>query len=284
MPTCRASTAYRYSLRAVGDDGSTASAAVSGTFTTQGEAGEEIGSPYTQFFDDGTDSYWVARGFERYLPFTVTGYTGSETLTNFPVLVDVRKADTNGFSYDDFYRADGSDMAFVDDNGHLIPHEIDTWNRNGQSLIWVRLPRMNNGTTFTMCYRSPMLDPLPDVGNAFEKYVGVWHMNEKENGVVSLKDSTTNNLPGESHAQSTAYNNGRIGYARRVAQEPGASSTSGNIVVYDHDDILRTGVGNVFTYSCWSKLVDNTPGWAYLVSRRVDDYSAGWGIQYHDTN
>ena len=279
-------TAYAYALRAVGNDAEETDP-VTGMFTTGGEPGETIGSDYTKFFDDGTNACWVVKGFERYLPFTVTGYTGTETLTNFPVLVDVRDTDTNGFRYSDFYHYDGSDMAFVDDTGHIIPHEIDTWNKNGMSLIWVRLPRMNNGTTFTMCYRSPLIDPLPDVGNTFEKYVGVWHMNETQNGVASIKDSTANNIPGESHAKSLAgINQGQMigGNARRVAQESGTSSSNGRIMVYDHDGILRTSVGNVFTYSGWYKTADAKPNWAYLVARKGDDYSKGWGIQYTDDN
>ena len=278
-----AGTAYSYKVRAVGDNGD-ATDVVSGTFTTPGDSGEVIGSPDTHFFDDGTNSYWVANEFERYLDFTVTGYTGTETLTNFPVLVDVRKKDTNGFTYDDFYHMGGRDIVFVDEKGHVIPHEIDTWNPNGMSLIWVRLPEMNNGTKFTMCYRSPLVNPPADPGNAFEKYVGVWHMNEEGNGIVDVIDSTTNNLVGETHANSLADSNGRIGGARRVAQQSGTSSTYGNIIVPDHDDILRTGVGNVFTYSCWSKLADSKPGWAYLVSRKTEDASNGWGVQYHDGN
>jgi hypothetical protein len=278
-----AGTTYSYKLRALGNDGMP-SETISGTFKTKGEEGEVIGSDNTEFFDDGTNACWIVKGFERYLPFTVTGYTGTETLTNFPVLVEIRKKDTNGFKYEDFYHTDGSDMAFVDEKGHIIPHEIDTWNKTGMSLIWVRLPEMVNGTKFTMCYRSPLLEPLPDVGNTFEKYVGVWHMNETQDGVVAVEDSTANNLPGESHAKSTAYSSGRIGYARRVAYETGTSSSNGRIMVYDHDDILRTSVGNVFTFSGWYKVANTTPNWAYLVARKGDDYSRGWGIQFTDSN
>ncbi len=273
-------TTYSYILRAVGDNGETAP--VSGTFKTEGEQGEEIGSEYTHFFDDGTNTFWVANDFERYLPFTVTGYTGTETLTNFPVLVEVRAKDTNGFTYDDFYHYDGKDIAFVDEKGHIIPHEIDTWNKNGMSLFWVRLPEMNNGTTFTMCYRSPLLKTPPDPGNTFERYVGVWHMNERGDGVVNLKDSTINDFETETHAMSTADGNGRIGYARRVAQTPGSSSSYGRIIAFDHDDILRTGVGNVFTFSGWYKLAATPPKWAYLVSRKSEDADKGWGIQYDE--
>ena len=107
---------------------------------------------------DAADSLTMA-DFAYTNKLMVAGYTGTETLTNFPVLVEVRKKDTNGFSYDDFYHAGGRDIAFVDEKGHVIPHEIDTWNPNGMSLIWVRLPEMNNGTKFTMCYRSPLVNP-----------------------------------------------------------------------------------------------------------------------------
>ena len=276
-----AGTTYSYKLRAYGNDDET-SEVVEGTFTTRGEQGEEIGSNYTHFYDDGTNSFWVANDFERYLPFTVTGYTGTETLTNFPVLVEVRAKDTNGFTYDDFYHYDGKDIAFVDDKGHIIPHEIDTWNKSGMSLFWVRLPEMNNGTKFTMCYRSPLLETPPDPGNTFERYVGVWHMNERGDGVVNLKDSTVNNLETETHAMSLADGNGRVGYARRVAQTPGSSSSYGRIIAFDHDDILRTGVGNVFTFSGWYKLAATPPKWAYLVSRKSEDADKGWGIQYDE--
>ena len=270
------STTYRYKFKAVGD-AEEETAEVSGSFTTMTAVSGE-----THYYDDGTNAYWVVNEFERYLPFTVTGYTGTETLTNFPVLVEVRKKDTNGFSYDDFYHTGGRDMAFVDEKGHVIPHEIDTWNPNGQSFIWVRLPEMHNGAKFTMCYRSPLVNPPDDPGNTFERYIGVWHMNEHGDGIVEVHDSTTNNLSGETHANSLAYSNGRIGYARRVAQHSGTSSTYGHILINDRNDILRTGVGNVFTYSCWSKLADSKPGWAYLVSRKREDSDKGWGIQYTD--
>ena len=50
--------------------------------------------------------------FARGVKFTVTGYTETEVLTNFPVLVRLSTAIT-GFTYSDFY-ADGSDLSLVD--------------------------------------------------------------------------------------------------------------------------------------------------------------------------
>ena len=67
--------------------------------------------------------------FARGVKFTVAGYTGTEVLTNFPVLVRLSTA-ISGFTYSDFY-ADGSDLSlvdigFVDAETIGIPYEIDT--------------------------------------------------------------------------------------------------------------------------------------------------------------
>ncbi len=275
-------TSYSYKLRAVTDDDDAYESEVkSGSFTTMGTSGPSSEHENVhEFTDEATDeTYWVVDDFERYLRFTVTGYTGTEVLTNFPVLVDVRAKDTNGFSYDDFYLRNGGDIAFVDDEGLIIPHEIEKWNDGGMSLIWVRLPKMTNGTEFTMCYRSPMLAELPDPGNTFEKYIGVWHMNETEDGVTDIKDSTVNGLTAETHAESLAYSNGKIYYARRVAQKSGAASTYGRIIAFDKNDVLKS-VGNVFTYSGWYKTYDGAPDYACLVSRKSEDPDTGWAIQY----
>ncbi len=273
-------TTYRYVLRMLGNDGE-ATTPVGGVFTTQGQPGDKIGTDETHFFYDGNNAYWVANEFERYKQFCVTGYTGTAVLTNFPVLLDLRPSDGWGFTYDDFYHPGGKDMAFVDERGRIIPHEIDTWNPNGMSLVWIRIPELKKGVQVTMCYRSSLVNPPDDLGNTFERYVGVWHMNERQDGVTEVADSTTNNLVGEAHANSLAEDNGRVGYARRVAQSGGASSSTGRILVFEHDNILQ-GVGPVFTYSGWYKLAKGTtnPDWAYLVSRKSDDNTKGWGIQY----
>jgi hypothetical protein len=39
--------------------------------------------------------------FTRYIPITVSGYTGESTLENFPVLVRLAADSPIGFSYDD---------------------------------------------------------------------------------------------------------------------------------------------------------------------------------------
>ena len=63
--------------------------------------------------------------FAKKSDITVSGYAGSTTLANFPVLVRLAANSPTGFDYDDCAE-DGSDIRFADANGDLIPHEIDT--------------------------------------------------------------------------------------------------------------------------------------------------------------
>ncbi len=114
--------------------------------------------------------------FARGVKFTVTGYTETEVLTNFPVLVRLSTAIT-GFTYSDFY-ADGSDLSlvdigFVDAETNGIADEIDTWNPSGESLVWVNLPRMTNGTEFVMWYRSSKTGKALNSDNVWADYTGV---------------------------------------------------------------------------------------------------------------
>ena len=91
--------------------------------------------------------------FSFYVPFTVTGYVGSASLESFPVLVRLADDSPTAFHYSDC-AADGSDLRFADGSGNLIPHEIDTWDATGESLVWVRVPVLSNSATFRMYYGS----------------------------------------------------------------------------------------------------------------------------------
>ena len=56
----------------------------------------------------------------------VSGYTGTETLENFPVLVRLDNID--GFQYSNMSDPSrGRDLAFFDADGNHLASEIDTW-------------------------------------------------------------------------------------------------------------------------------------------------------------
>ena len=111
--------------------------------------------------------------FDFFATFTVEDYEGG-ALENFPVLVRLAADSPVGFSYADCAE-DGSDVRFTDAVGNLIPHEIDTWDPDGESLIWVGLPVMNAGTMFTMYYGSKSSAGAIAEGSVWARYAAVIH-------------------------------------------------------------------------------------------------------------
>ena len=227
--------------------------------------------------------------FSRGVKFTVAGYAGTEELTNFPVLVRISDNSPAGFSYADFYSATGDDLCFLDANGNGIPHEIDTWNTSGESLVWVTLPTMTNGTEFAMWYRSSKSGSDVCADNAWEDYTGVWHLGEGGDGAQYVYDSTTNALTGVTHANSLAVSAGCIGAARRNSTKSGNSAANGRILVSlgDADSPQRAVVDAIvpeFSASLWFSPKGNAD-WSYLIARKGDDALEGWGIQFgHNTD
>jgi hypothetical protein len=82
------------------------------------------------------------------LQITFSGYTNGATLHEFPVLV---RLNTNlaGFSYSQFISpADGADLRFIAPNGRALPFEIEQWDPQGESLIWVQIPSLSSTNDF----------------------------------------------------------------------------------------------------------------------------------------
>ena len=74
---------------------------------------------------------------------TFSGYEGAETLKDFPALVKIPDGLT-GFDYKDA-TVDGSDLAFFGADGQPLACEIDTWDPEGDSYVWVRVPEVTKG-------------------------------------------------------------------------------------------------------------------------------------------
>ena len=110
---------------------------------------------------------------------TVAGYDADKaSLADFPVLVRISEGAPSGFLYSQMRLQDGADLCFVDMDGNGLPFEIDTWNTNGESLVWVKLPSMEQGASFVMCWGSASSGKAVCADNPFAGYKGVWHMNE----------------------------------------------------------------------------------------------------------
>jgi len=230
----------------------------------------------------------TSASFAKGAVFTVSGYAGQSPLSGFPVLVRLAAGSPSGFSYADLHSpSNGADLAFVDMLGAGLPFEIDTWDTNGTSLVWVRLPSMSSGTQFVMCYGSDSSGKAVCPDNPWSGYTGVWHMNETPAGVTTIHDSTANGLDGTTVATSDTKADGVVGRARFITSN--TVNTAGN--PYDSGvTIDLSGAANSnklaavdaivpeFTASFWVRPQNNAQWW-YFITRKASDPGPGWGLQ-----
>ena len=125
--------------------------------------------------------------YAKYATVTVPGVPDNTTLTDFPLLVRISASSPSGFSYDDLLTNDHSDLRFEDANGNGLAYDIDTWNTDGESLVWVKVPSLEQGDEITMrwgCLSPDTNDPTA----VWSNYVFVWHGNGSGTG----QDATGN--------------------------------------------------------------------------------------------
>ena len=197
----------------------------------------------------------ISGSYERTFDIGFPGYLGTTALENFPVLVRI-SASLNNFNYSKCKRENGGDLRFSDANGNLLPSEVELWNTNGESLVWVKVPELTKDTVITAHYGSsnPATVIPSDVWD--EHYVGVWHLGAGPNAETQ-PDSTSN---GEAFLVETAYADGvdsgvtgAAGYAaafHRRTDGYGAYFISGA-------NAARYSGFSAFTVEFWSKEDDS---------------------------
>ncbi len=137
--------------------------------------------------------------WEQRIKLVFTG-TVNEDLTDFPVLVVLN---SSRISYTHTQDA-GQDIRFVDAEGNLLPHEIEHWDENENSYVWVNVSSISTTTDYIwMYYHNPA---APDAQNPTavwsNGYAGVWHFNYNQLNATTGQDAIT--------ASVTAIPNGRI--------------------------------------------------------------------------
>ena len=174
-----------------------------------------------------------------------SGYNRGETLADFPVLVNL-STNLPGFSYHQFASPSGSDLRFADESGYLpIPYEIDRWNTNGVSAVWVNVPSLSTTNDFVWAYWGDPLATNPPActtnGATWPNYDLVWHL---EQPGFPYADSTLNYpaLAGVAPVETA----GIIGEGQEF---------NGTTTFLDAGTV--TNLANAFTLSAW---LDLQPG------------------------
>ena len=201
-------------------------------------------------------------GFSKYVEITLaTNLAATAITTGVPALVKLSESTISGFDYDDFSFANGGDMMFTDANGETLPHEVDTWNVNGESLVWVKIPSTAAGTTITMYYGSNAAasDSSTDV---WTDYVGVWHFDVATADTaansygVYANSTATEGIDGHIAEHTKTNETGRFGKCFRTNDSTGWKAGNfnyGGVWVNDSGANSPVDGGENFTISGWFK-------------------------------
>ena len=141
-----------------------------------------------------------AAGFKCIANIRINGHSGTEVLSNFPVLLQFN-TNLPGFSYSQFLSPEAADLRFVFGETNELNYEFDTWNPSGDSYVWVQIPGFGSADTLITAYwgRSGMAKPAYTTNGATwsNGYLGVWHLGQP-NAINSVSGAA-----GTAHGNNT---------------------------------------------------------------------------------
>ncbi len=219
-----------------------------------------------------------ASGFSKSIDIVVPASSIAQgvTLSDFPALVRLSPS-IDGFSYADFAnQASGADLAFVDSDGNLLPHEIDTWDASGESLVWVKVPTLQRGTRLTMYYGNSAYSPALSASQTWSAFKGVWHMNES--GETAEPDVSGNGLAatpaGSAVGDMTATPGGGVVGSCRKNYTGGIWAGNGYLSVPDYT------LGDTFTFSGWFNTAAAGGSQRLATRRAASADEGGWHVEW----
>lgn len=179
----------------------------------------------------------------RYARITVTNYTGS-ALADFPLCVKL--------SASVGLPTASTGLRFVDAGGNSLAFEVESWNPEGESVVWVRVPRLENG----MKLRAVWGDDFASRGSVHadtvwsDDFKAVYHL-------ASAKDASLNKRHFQYDAISTDTD-GIVGRGRNFA------ATSGSSHMACQNNSLVCDLSGAFSISGWIKPASDV-GQSYLL-------------------
>ncbi len=175
------------------------------------------------------------------------GWFKNNAVNDFAVPVHLVEGE-NGFSHTDA-AADGSDLRVYDTDDALLPHEIESWNATGRSLVWVKVPAFSTNTVLTLKWGSDAAGVDPSAASVWgDETTAVFHF--ASTATVNSVSGATFNSDGDGTAVSDETT--PLGNA---AVFSGASSRRRNLSTPPEK---FDGFTNNFTISMWLKPADYT--------------------------
>ena len=206
---------------------------------------------------------------------TVGGYAGATALENFPVLVRISPERIGEFKYGDCQQ-NGADISFTDMDGTALAHEVDTWDVDGESLVWVKVPTLSGKETkfkFRWCDAGTS-ENVPTM--VWAGYAGVWHLGEQTGN--NYADSTGHGLTA-TNAVSATITDACEAKAGKVGDGRWQPKLALRIPSYDAQN-----VGGTFTASGWFYMDERTAYESFFNRKQAWDTGEGWQCNLQDND
>ncbi len=206
--------------------------------------------------------------YRRKLVFDNSGQT--KNLIDFPVLVKLNSSRINYSSTQD----NGEDIRFVDPDGTVLSYEIESWDESGDSIVWVKVPQIDGGSTtdyIWMYYGNPSVTDGQNASDVWSNgYELVMHLDETSG---NFEDSTGNVHYGQAFGGVTRGADGKIG---KAVSFDGSSGYIALNMKYTGPNVIPELTVNVwfntsFVYSGTVGTLDNT-NWSFVDFDRSDFY------------
>ena len=225
---------------------------------------------------EGPQLDWTVYG--KKFSLTFDGVAEGATLTDFPVLVRISEYDEatgkgiRNFRYADCLKADGGDLRFADESGTLLMSEVDTWNTNGESLVWVKVSTLTKGTKIWAYYGSKYAHAVNPKDVWSNGFLGVWHL-----GAEGSSDQPDSVEGGNAFKLATDYadgvsagTNGVAGLAAAFNQR--SDDGFGSYTIADSDK--KYSGFTKFTVEYWTYQNDHAPSQAPTDARILYKHNA----------
>ncbi|MFX0088011.1 MAG: DUF2341 domain-containing protein, partial [Candidatus Hodarchaeota archaeon] len=154
--------------------------------------------------------HYTGLKFRKEIVIDANKVSGSGTLTNFPVLINLYDTDLH---HPNNVQTDGDDILFCDASGTRLDHEIELFDQNydgtqAHLIAWVEIPSLS-GTDDTSIYMYFGNEGLTSQANSEgvwdSNYVGVWHLNQDPSGTPpQIEDSTSPSTDGTVYGSMTS--------------------------------------------------------------------------------
>ena len=180
--------------------------------------------------------------------FTVTLNAGNAAAENVPVALRLSSELIRGFNY--VAAGNGTHFEISDENGAILPYEIDTWNPDGESLLWVKVPFFVKGRKLTVVYGRTNED-MTNAAEVWSNYIGVWHMNGLDASGKYPNSTGDARFDGEVSSFSRTGHNGKFGQSVLIYTNDAhldGGKEKGGVFIPDGGNLNLAGS---FTVSAW---------------------------------